>query len=189
MVIGLDEVGRGSWAGPLVFAGVLIPDDFEYLDLLKDSKKLNFKKRRFLSEKIKINSVHKIVEVDNNYIDKYGLTLASKKACEDILKLMYSPEIISVILDGSINYLRGSDYETLTKCVIKADASYPCVMAASIIAKDYRDNLMIKISKKYKRYDFENNYGYGTRKHIEALQEIGISEIHRKSFKPIQDLL
>lgn len=188
MVIGLDEVGRGSWAGPLVFAGVHLAENFEYFDLLRDSKIITFKKRNFLAEAIKSSSLYKIVEIDNKFIDQYGLTLASKKACLEILDSIYSSSVSKVILDGNVNYFKDTKYESTINCIVKADATYPSVMAASIVAKDYRDNLMKDLANEYIGYDFHNNYGYGTKKHADALNKLGITKIHRKSFKPIRDM-
>lgn len=186
MVIGIDEVGRGSWAGPLVFAGVSLPENFEYHSKLRDSKKLTSYSRETLSEIIKKDSYYKIASVDNRFIDKFGLTAASEKACLIILDYFQSLGSFEVILDGSINFLKNTKFKDVTRCLIKADSLENNTMAASIIAKNYRDKIMIEYSNQYKGYGFDKNFGYGTKKHIDALADIGISKIHRLSYKPIK---
>lgn len=187
MTVGIDEVGRGAWAGPLVFAGVILPDYFSSIHILDDSKKLSHKKRLILSEEIMSKSKYYIAAIDNDEVDQLGLTSSSTKACLLILEALVVDLSCQIILDGNINFLKNTIYEGIVKNIIKADTTEPNVMAASIIAKVYRDNLMTEYSKEYMGYDFENNYGYGTKKHIRGLKKLGPCYMHRKSYKPIKN--
>lgn len=189
MVIGIDEVGRGSWAGPLVFAGVLLPEKFEEIKELDDSKKLSAVKRSALCEVIKNKAKFYIVVTPHNKIDELGLTAASRDACIEIVNKMYFSKVKKVIIDGNVNYLKETPFEKYTETIIKADTYEPNTMAASIIAKHHRDQIMIEKSKLYPGYDFDKNFGYGTIRHINALKKLGVTEIHRKSYKPIKKLL
>lgn len=185
-IIGIDEVGRGAWAGPLVFAGVSLPKNCSFISDLKDSKLLSYSKRVYLSKLIQENSVFYIASVESDEIDKIGLTAASAKACVEILNNMsYEMNIEKVILDGNVNYLKSSLYSPLTDVIPKADMNIHEVMAASIIAKNFRDKIMHEYENIYPGYGFINNVGYGTAKHKEALDKLGILPIHRRSFKPI----
>lgn len=183
-IIGIDEVGRGSWAGPLVVSAVLLNDEVEGLN---DSKVLSFKRRSQLDSLIrqKTNLIA-IAEVSSQIIDEIGLTkaitLAMSKAVQDLKTINYN----KIIIDGNYNFLPNFErVETL----IKADSKIPAVMAASITAKVYRDNLMIKMAAKYPDYGFESNFGYGTKQHIEALSKHGPTSIHRLSYKPVKAVL
>ena len=185
MIIGLDEVGRGCWAGPLVAAAVCL-DEEHGIAGLDDSKKLSKKKREGLDIliKTKANSFG-LGWVSPLEIDQLGLStsvqLAMQRAIEQI-----SYEGIQIIIDGSINYLA---HIPRTTALVKADGIVRAVSAASIIAKVARDNYMQKASKKFPNYGFESHVGYGTQMHISALKAFGITSIHRKSYKPIKELL
>ena len=185
MIVGIDEVGRGCWAGPLVAAAVGFSPEVSIPEL-NDSKKLTAKKRLRLTAEIK--NVTKQIGVGwvwPREINKIGLTesvrLAMWRAYGEL-----SIESTEVIIDGSINYLSQLKNST---AIIKADGSVPVVSAASIIAKVARDSYMQEISKKYPNYGFESHVGYGTKLHIEALQAYGILPIHRVGYKPIKKLL
>jgi len=168
---GIDEAGRGSLAGPLVVAGVVLKSRIEGLN---DSKKLTPKKREELFEIIKQNSYCKIIFTDNETIDRIGLSLALKHSIEEIKKHFGNYRIL---MDGNTNFgVIG------VKWMIKADAKIPQVSAASILAKVSRDRYMIKISKEFSDYGFEKHKGYGTKEHIAMIKKYGYSPLHRKSF-------
>jgi ribonuclease HII len=183
MVLGIDEVGRGSLAGPLTVAAVSLNSSILGL---KDSKKLSLKQRGILAEAIYLNAVDLAIGwVWPHEIDKLGMTqsmrLAIKRA---LLQLKIIPQ--TIIIDGNFNYL--PDYKNATS-VIKADDTIKEVSAASILAKVARDNYMKSIDYFLPSYDFVNNVGYGTKKHLDALYKVGLSPIHRRSFKPCNVLL
>lgn len=176
-VCGIDEVGRGCIAGPLVAAAVVMP--VRYRLKLRDSKQLTFLTRIKLAEKIRSKALaYGIGWVDNKEIDQLGLTkaitLAYERALEDL------PVAVSlIIVDGNYDYLL--EYG-ISQTIIKADQKVNCVAAASIIAKVARDEYMHTISKKMPAYGFDKNVGYATQAHQEAIKTNGLSDIHRKSF-------
>ena len=178
---GCDEVGRGCIAGPVVAAAVILPKDYKNDDI-KDSKLISPKKRKILDLEIKKNALAwSIGLVNNKQIDKLNILKSSIIAIQKAInKLKITPRFI--IVDGN-------QFEPLNdipyKCIIKGDNKFLSIAAASIIAKNYRDKLMTKLSKKYDMYSWETNYGYPTLKHKEAIQSYGITEYHRKSFKLI----
>ena len=180
-VAGVDEVGRGPLAGPIVSCAVILDlnvlEDDLILDL-KDSKKLSSKKREELSKIIKEKALaYYIAESSNEEIDEKGIAYCNNKVfIEACTSIKIKPEL--VLSDGY--KVRGIDIPN--KLVIKGDAKSASIAAASIVAKVYRDNLMKEYAKKYPYYDFEGNAGYGTKKHIDAIKEKGICKIHRKSF-------
>ena len=176
-IIGSDEVGRGSFAGPIGAASVRI--NYEHKDLLldvKDSKKLSPKKRNQIFELVQENEIeYSYVERDNEFIDLYGIKLANEKVLED--------SISSIFQDGDIVYV---DHFKISKfnaiSLIRGEDNCRPIALASIIAKVLRDNFMIEISNKYNRYAFEKNKGYGTKEHRLAIKKYGLSDVHRKSF-------
>lgn len=180
-MIGIDEVGRGCWAGPLVVCGVKLADgDFVGL---KDSKATAKKKRQALMHEIKAKALDiELVWVSPQYIDHHGLTKSMQVACEQIFsRLSNGGE--PIIIDGSINFLPGkAGVETM----IKGDEKVPAIAAASILAKVTRDTFMEQVSHKYPGYGFESHVGYGTKQHMDALAELGLCKLHRKSYKPLQ---
>lgn len=185
-IIGCDEVGYGALAGPLVVAAVSADENWS-IPGLNDSKKLTDKQRRELSDKLwdcHFNtleiSIH-IVEAPNILIDSHGVYPVLKNLYRDATKALYHPND-TIIIDGNVNFdevLAGMNYQT----VVKADSKYPTVMAASIVAKVYRDNIMIKLSEQCPEYDWASNKGYGSAKHIDAIHKIGYSGYHRLSYK------
>jgi len=180
---GVDEVGRGCLAGPVVSAAVILNKNID-LTLLKDSKKIFFNKRLEIAEYIKLNShyaigVASVVEILNLNILQASL-LSMKRAID---KLPIKPKLI--LVDGTFAPKDLKNYKT----IIKGDEKVKCISAASIIAKTYRDLLMIKLSKKFKNYAWERNFGYGTKAHMLGLKKFGITSHHRKSFKPIHNML
>lgn len=180
-IAGVDEVGRGPLAGPIVAAAVILErntleDDF--ILGLNDSKKLSEKKREELAQIIKEKAVaYYISEISNKEIDTKGIAYANNQIFLNACSLISTkPEL--VLSDG---YLV-KNIKIENKYVIKGDTKSASIAAASIIAKVYRDNLMKEYSKIYTQYKFESNMGYGSKEHIEAIKEHGICEIHRKSF-------
>jgi len=179
MIVGIDEVGRGSWAGPLVAAAVLLDNTIEGLT---DSKLISAKKRSKLSDVILLCAKsYGIGWVSAEEIDDIGLTksvsLAMQRAIEKI-----SVEYEKIIIDGNYNFLK--EYENV-ETLIKADLLIPSVSAASIIAKVARDKFMAEKSLAYPNYGFDKNVGYGTKQHLEALKKYGLTDLHRRSFRPM----
>lgn len=177
-VAGVDEVGRGPLAGPIVGAAVIL--DLEYIiNYIDDSKKLNEEKREYLSEIIKENALdYNIVEIANEEIDKFGIAKCNNDIfIKAVSGLKIKPDLI--LTDGyRIKNWNGA----LNEHVIKGDSKSASIACASIIAKVYRDELMKKYSIDYPAYNFQKNVGYGTKEHIEAIKKEGICKIHRKSF-------
>lgn len=175
---GIDEAGRGSLAGPVVAAAVILPDYFED-ELITDSKKLNAKKRLYLKNIIQEKALSfGVGVVDEKTIDEINILQSSFLAMHySIEKLAEKPEFL--LIDGN----RFKSYKKLPyKCIIKGDSLYLSIASASILAKVYRDEIMIKLSKKYPDYGFEKNKGYATKQHIEAINRYGLTPVHRKSF-------
>ena len=176
---GLDEVGRGCLAGPVVAAAVILPQNFAHQEIT-DSKKLTSKKREVLSEIIQEKALYySIEEISPQKIDEVNILQASFLAmhqCIDDLKII--PEFL--LIDGN----RFKKYPNIPhECIIKGDGKYLNIAAASILAKVYRDHLMKELDAKHPEYDWKNNKGYPTQKHKEAIVKYGITEHHRKSFK------
>ncbi len=175
---GVDEVGRGPLAGPVVAAAVILNPEYFIADL-KDSKLLSHKKREIIAEQIKKYSLSwaigraEVEEIDEINIFQASL-LAMKRAIE---KLSILPEF--VVVDGT----HCPQINIPSKAIIKGDQLIPAISAASIIAKVARDAEMVEYDQQYLGYDFSSHKGYGTKRHIEALRKLGLSAIHRKSFK------
>lgn len=185
MIIGIDEAGRGPWAGPMVIGAVSLSGT---ISGLKDSKKLTFIKRQQLFKEIIDQSIYGIGWVSPREIDAYGLTKSTKLGITRALEAFDSETIKDIIIDGNINYLNSTDWP-MSRCMVNADATEPCVMAASVLAKVSRDNYMIQIASKYPNFGFEKHKGYGTNIHVMALSKFGICCEHRLSFKPIKDFI
>ncbi len=184
IIAGLDEVGRGCWAGPLVaavFCYTTIPTDLA----VNDSKKLSAKIRTQLAEKLKGVGVYGLGEVSAQEIDSLGLQAAQYLAYERaIAQLPDRPDI--VLLDGR----PWRDTSFMCEAIIDGDAIVPSIAAASILAKVYRDTLMqTKLHEQYPLYGFNQHVGYGTKQHQAALRQYGLCDIHRRSFKPIQAMV
>lgn len=184
-ILGIDEVGRGPWAGPLVVGACLLPESIEGLT---DSKKLSVKKRELLAEEIRQHAVFGLGWISAQELDRLGLTESLCKAAREAVSQIKG-EFDQVIIDGTINFLRGTKYENISQVVPKADFLVPEVSAASIIAKVSRDHYMYELTDKYPGYGFESHVGYGTAAHKKAIEELGICEEHRKSFKPIAQFI
>ena len=180
---GVDEVGRGCLAGPVVSAAVVLKKSIN-LNLLKDSKKISFNKREEVSEHIKKNSYYalgiaSVEEILNLNILQASL-LSMKRA---ILKLEIKPGL--TLIDGNFAPKGLKNYKT----IINGDEKIKVISAASIIAKVYRDKFMIKLSKKFSNYAWDRNFGYGPKAHFEGLKKYGVTSHHRKGFKPIHKIL
>ncbi len=184
-MIGIDEVGRGAWAGPLLVVAARIRDALP--SNLNDSKQLSLKKRELLFPQIK--SCCDIGEgwVEPHEIDEFGLTQAMRLAVNRALIAIGADFDEDIIMDGPINYC-SFEYNSV-QTIIKADSIYPIVSAASIYAKVARDRHMNRIAKFYPFYGFEKHVGYGTQLHISSLKIHGVSLLHRKSYKPIKAYL
>ena len=177
IIAGTDEVGRGCLAGPVVAAAVILKKKIENLD---DSKKLTSKKRNTLSKIVLESSYYGFGVVTNDEIDQINILNASLLAMKRaILNLPIKPTL--VLVDG----IYKPDLDIPMKTIIGGDSLEDAISAASIIAKVYRDNLMIEYNKKYPDYNFKKNKGYGTKEHFSAIQQKGICIIHRKSFKGV----
>ncbi|WP_300386120.1 ribonuclease HII [Clostridium sp.] len=181
LIAGVDEVGRGPLAGPIVACAVIL--DLNVLDDeiilgLNDSKKVPQKKRKELAEIIKKKAIaYFISEKSNKDIDEKGIAYCNNQIFLDsCYNLKVKPDLI--LSDGYL--IKG--IKIPNKYVIKGDSKSASIAAASILAKVYRDDLMKEYAKKYPDYNFEDNVGYGTKKHIEGISKVGICDIHRKSF-------
>ncbi|PDH42970.1 MAG: ribonuclease HII [Rhodothermaeota bacterium MED-G19] len=176
---GCDEVGRGCIAGPVVAAAVILPTEY-FNNSIIDSKKLSPKKREKLGKEIIGNAIAwSVSEVSNNTIDKINILNGSILAMHRALdKLKVRPEFI--IVDGN----KFKPYKNVKhECIIKGDNKFQNIAAASIIAKNYRDDLMKNLSQKFDKYSWESNFGYPTKKHRNSIKKHGVTEYHRKSFK------
>ena len=180
---GVDEVGRGCLAGPVVSAAVVLKESID-LSLLKDSKKVAFKKRIEIAKHIKLNSINAIGMASVEEILKINILQASLLSMKRAInKLSVKPGLI--LIDGNFAPKGLKNFKT----IINGDEKIKSISAASIIAKVYRDELMIKLSEKFQNYAWEKNFGYGTKAHIKGLKKFGITTHHRKGFKPIHNML
>ena len=176
---GCDEVGRGCLCGPVVAAAVVLDDNFEQ-NLVNDSKKLNFKTRLELDDYIKNNvKDYAIAELSPAFIDQHNILNASIHAMHNALdKLTIRPELI--LVDGN----KFHPYNFIPhQCIIKGDSKILSIAAASILAKNYRDQLMIQLHEEFPEYGWNKNMGYATKVHIEALKKFGPTKYHRQSFR------
>ena len=180
---GVDEVGRGCLAGPVVSAAVILKKGIN-LKLLKDSKKITFRKRENISEHIKENSYFAIGIASVEEILKLNILHASLLSMKRAInQLKIKPDI--TLIDGNYAPKGIKNYRT----IINGDEKVKVISAASIIAKVYRDRLMIKLSEKFSNYAWERNFGYGTKAHLEGLKKFGVTTHHRKGFKPVHKML
>jgi len=176
LIAGIDEVGRGPLAGPVVTACVVMPYD-EMIEGVFDSKKISAKKRETLYDEIMNKTISVSIALRNqDVIDEINILNATKECMKDSFShLTVKPDLLLV----DAVKLNIFDNE---KAIIKGDSTSYAIACASIIAKVYRDRLMAEYATKYPNYDFENNVGYGTKKHIEGIKANGITPIHRLSF-------
>jgi len=183
LIAGIDEAGRGPWAGPVVSAAVIL-NDKNIPDGLNDSKKLSEKKRLSLYSSI-YNfhfvgvGISSIEEIDSMNVLQ-ATFLSMKRAVEDL-----NPQPEYILVDGNLD--PGLNFKT--KCIIKGDSISISIAAASVIAKVTRDNLMLKLDKEFPNYNWKKNKGYGTAEHRNALELHGPCKYHRKSFSPINKML
>ncbi len=175
-IAGIDEVGRGPLAGPVVTACVVMPYD-EMIDGVFDSKKVSAKNRARLYNEILEKAISVSVSLaDNLRIDDINILNATKECMADCFNHSKVKPDLLMIDAVKLNICENE------KSIIKGDATSYAIACASIIAKVYRDNLMVGYAKQYPQYDFEHNVGYGTKKHVEAIKQNGITPIHRLSF-------
>lgn len=185
---GIDEAGRGPWAGPLFAACVVLPKGHK-IKGINDSKKLTHAKRDELYAHITEKTYFYIAKCTVQYIDRHGL----RKACKAVFKKAYKgllkkhPElaISELLIDGRDNFT----FDIPATYIIKGDGKIPAIGAASILAKVARDRYMQKMAKKHPQYDFEKHKGYGTRLHRNLLHKYGACKIHRKSYQPVKEVL
>ena len=181
---GVGEVGRGCLAGPVFAAAVILGKNINTKNI-KDSKKITFKKRILLAKYIKDNSIYAIGKASVNEIYKINILNASLLAMQRSLnQLKYKPK--TAYIDG---LYAPKNINIKCKTFIRGDERIACISAASIVAKVERDLFMIKLSKKYPKYHWNKNFGYGTKLHLEGLKKYGVTLHHRKKFRPVHNIL
>lgn len=183
-IAGVDEVGRGCLAGPVVAAAVIL-DPNRPIKGLRDSKKLSAKKRDELAEEIKEKALAwSVAAMGPEVIDKINILQATLEAMKAAVeKLPVEPDFVQV--DGN----KLPKWKWLSEAIVKGDDKVEWISAASIIAKTTRDSYMCKIAKLYPQYGFEHHVGYGTAEHIKALKAYGPTPIHRKTFAPVREVI
>ena len=185
-IAGLDEVGRGAWAGPVVAACVIFPAELvtqstDWLGRIRDSKTLSAQQRSDLNQFITDHTIWGIGESTHQEIDEWGISQATKEAMGRALtKLNIAPDCL--LIDGR----EGLNSKIKQQTIIDGDSLITSIAAASIIAKVYRDQLMTQLDDQYPGYFFRDHVGYGTKSHQLALAEQGISPIHRRSYRPVK---
>lgn len=180
-IAGIDEVGRGPLAGPVVCASVILPKNLDIFIGINDSKTLNHQKRLEFAEVIKDHALaYSVVEIDNNFIDKVNILEATKTGMiKSVSELLIKPQYL--LIDAmNINL------DIPQSAIVKGDQLSISIAAASILAKVHRDELMIRYHDDYPEYDFIHNMGYGTKAHLDGLKNYGYTPIHRHSFSPVR---
>lgn len=183
-VAGVDEVGRGPLAGPVVVAAVMLPLPPEEFSIpVNDSKRLTERQRDVIARLLKADSRirYAIVERSPAEIDRMNILRATQDAMREASMKLGSPEPQAVLIDG----VGFSPYPLPAHFVVKGDAKSASIAAASILAKTYRDALMVEMDALYPGYGFAKNKGYGTAEHLDALRRLGPTPIHRRSFAPV----
>ena len=183
VIAGVDEVGRGSLIGPVYAAAVILNKSINK-KLLKDSKKLTKSKRETLSKYIKKNSTWAIGKASVKEIEKINILQASLLAMKRAIKKLKKKPVL-VLIDGN-KLPEIKNYKL--RSIIKGDQKIPSISAASIIAKVTRDKMIANLGKKFKGYYWDQNFGYGTKQHLKAIKNLGITSQHRKTFSPINKL-
>jgi ribonuclease HII len=176
---GCDEVGRGCLAGPVVAAAVILPKDYRH-ELLNDSKQLSKAERELLCDEIRRDALGwAVAEVDNGQIDEINILNASFRAMHRALdQLDIRPEFL--LIDGNRFIPYGT---TPFQCIIKGDALYLSIAAASVLAKTHRDELMAKLAEQFPGYGWQTNVGYPTAEHRDGIRALGLTPYHRRSFQ------
>ena len=182
---GTDEAGRGCLAGPVTAAAVILPADFNE-PLLNDSKKLTEKQRFYLRPIIEKHAVaFAVAHCTPKKVDEINILNAAIKAMHKAIQKL-KPTPIYILVDGN----RFHPFKKIPhQCIIKGDGKYQNIAAASILAKTYRDDLMLALDKKHPKYDWKKNKGYPTKKHREAIRANGITSHHRKTFRLLPEQL
>lgn len=181
LLAGIDEAGRGPLAGPVVSAAVILPATFECIGLT-DSKVLTEEKRQEFYDYIIEQAIdYHIAIIDNEKIDRINILEATKQSMQQAIEQLHpTPEVTLIDAVELVSHV------TNTVAITKGDQKSISIAAASILAKVARDRLMVEIDEQYPQYDFKNNKGYGSKKHLAALEEYGASPFHRVSFSPVQ---
>lgn len=183
VIAGIDEVGRGPLAGPVVAAAVILPDDFDGVGI-NDSKQLSLKKREIFFDKIIAEALSVgIGVIDQEMIDQVNIYEATK------LAMLEAVNNLSIPADYLLIDAMRLPIDIPQESIIKGDANSISIASASIIAKVTRDRLMVEYDKEFPGYGFAKNAGYGTKEHLEQLDREGITPIHRKSFEPIKSMI
>ena len=182
-IAGVDEVGRGSLIGPVYAAAVILNKSIDK-KILKDSKRLTKNKRENLSKYIKKNSIWAVGKASVKEIEKINILQASLLAMKRAIKKLKKKPVL-ILIDG--NKLPEIKNYNL-KSIIKGDQKIPSISAASIIAKVTRDKMITNLAKKFRGYYWDQNYGYGTKQHLKAIKNFGITKEHRKTFSPINKM-
>ena len=200
LILGIDEVGRGPWAGPLVIGACVLNPRYDendrpiaaenWQEALKDSKKLSRSRRAELDPIIRERSLAYglgwvLVDELNEIGLVEGLRLAAYRAVKDLVKTFPDVEFDEIIIDGNTNFLEDTEYADMVTTVIKADDQIKEVSAASIIAKVAHDEYMFDLAEEYPEYGFENHVGYGTPQHAEMLEHYGVCPEHRLFLRPV----
>lgn len=187
MIVGIDEVGRGPWAGPMVFGAVVLGGAI--IEGLTDSKKLTKKRREILDSEIREKALaYGLGWVSNEELDEVGMSRACELACRRALEQITVP-YSEIIIDGTVNFLKNTGKGPYVTTMKQADLFVPSVSAASILAKVARDRFMEEQDTLFPEYGFKSHVGYGTKQHQEALHSFGVTSLHRKSFAPIAKVL
>ena len=180
LIAGVDEVGRGSLIGPVYAAAVILKKNLDKKKL-KDSKKLSKKNREILEKYIKKNSYWSIGSASLKEIEKFNILNASLLAMKRAIKKL-KKKPTKILIDG--NKIPNIKNYNL-RAIIKGDQKIPSISAASIVAKVSRDTFIKTLAKKNKGYNWEQNYGYGTKQHLKAIKQLGITKHHRRTFAPV----
>jgi ribonuclease HII len=188
-ILGIDEVGMGCWAGPVVVAGVVLPKGWSH-PKVKDSKKLSPKQRVKAKAIIRHAALtHVVLEASNKMVDEYGIKTVRDWLTEGcaLYCLKRYPDAL-IVQDGDIPVVIDGKPQNMV-WLAQADVHVPAVSAASVVAKVHRDSFMVEQHKVYPNYGFNTNMGYGTPTHKKGLETHGVTEIHRRSYKPIKRFL
>lgn len=186
IVAGVDEAGRGPWAGPVVAAAVILPNDNSLLESgIHDSKKLSARKRESLFEVIKNTCQVGVGKASEQEIDQYNILAATKLAMKRAVEALTPAQPDVILVDGNQRF---EGHQKIIP-VIRGDSLSLSIAAASIIAKVTRDAIMTEYHEEFPYYGWDSNAGYGTKQHQDGLQEHGVTPYHRRSFAPIRALL